>query len=138
MKRSKQVLTPTEQKVMELLWREDRPLTSVDMIQLEEEWKNGYIHLLLRTLEQKGFIKVVGTVRYNNQYARSFVPCMNKGEYLALLAKDMGLGKESVSEIVHALIKDYTSEEKKKLVSELQKMVTMLKKESKSSEEITQ
>ena len=47
-------LTPNETRLMELFWELDKPVTSVDLSPYVEEWKNGYLQNLLKSLKQKG------------------------------------------------------------------------------------
>jgi len=58
-------LTKNEQEIMDLLWKENKPLSRSDIINLstERSWKASSIHILLNQLLEKGAICVNGFVK---------------------------------------------------------------------------
>ena len=69
-------LTKSETEIMDLLWREDRPLSRSEIIDLtpERSWKPASIHILLNSMLDKGAIAVAGFVQSTKNYARTFSP----------------------------------------------------------------
>ena len=58
-------LTKSENEIMELLWREGRPLSRSEIIDLtpDRTWKPASIHILLNSMLEKGAIQVAGFVQ---------------------------------------------------------------------------
>jgi len=108
MKRDFNPLTPTEEELMDLLWSSDKPLTSVDIMEQSKgkSWSGSYIHKMLRLLFQKGYLKEVGTKQYNKQYARQFVPAINKHEFYAKFVVSKGIDKRDIGKIAVAIAKE--------------------------------
>lgn len=98
-------LTPSEERVMEILWTEKHPMTSVELAEHAEgeNWKSSYVYILIRSLLKKGMIEVCGSVQYASQYARQFRPLLTKEEYAAKLALSLDLDSGSVSKVAVAL-----------------------------------
>ena len=55
------MLTRSEKQIMELLWSIDEPLTCLEIIDRCEDkrWKDSYIHIMIRSLLDKGMIRSV-------------------------------------------------------------------------------
>ncbi|MFV0503195.1 MAG: BlaI/MecI/CopY family transcriptional regulator [Lachnospirales bacterium] len=55
-------LTKSEEALMDLFWKEGRPLTSVDITELSKDssWSGQYVHKLLKSLEIQGLLSVCG------------------------------------------------------------------------------
>ena len=87
-------LTKNESVVMDVFWKEDHPITSVDLGEIlkDKEWHSSYIVTVLRSLDKKEFIEVCGTVRHFTQYARQFRSLFTKEEYVASLVLREGIG----------------------------------------------
>lgn len=78
------MLTKSEKQIMELLWSVDESLTCAEIIEKSEDkkWKDSYIHIMIRSLLEKGMIKVGGVELVCKNYARKFSPAMTKDEYI--------------------------------------------------------
>ncbi len=78
------MLTKSEKQIMELLWNVDEPMTCFEIIERCEgkTWKDSYIHIMIRSLLEKGMIKVDGVELVCKNYARKFAPAMTKDEYI--------------------------------------------------------
>lgn len=78
------MLTRSEKQIMELLWSIDEPLTCLEIIDRCEDkrWKDSYIHIMIRSLLEKGMIKVNGVELVCKNYARKFGPALTKDEYI--------------------------------------------------------
>ena len=124
-------LTPSEERMMELFWSENRPLTSVELAghSEEENWKSSYVYILIRSLLKKGLIEVCGTVQYASQYARQFRPLLTKEQYAARLALSLDFDSDSVSKVAVAMMQE-SCEDSEQLIRQLEGMIAQLRKES--------
>ncbi len=130
------MLTKSEVEIMEVLWKEGRPLTSSDIINLSENrtWKKSYVHLLLNSLLSKDMIAVVGFVKTTKNYARTFDVKISKEEYSVNQFTNMRSFKETdIPKIVAALIDKTDNDE---IFNELEAMIEKRKENvSKSKNE---
>ena len=127
---SSKKLTKNEEFLMNLFWELNRPLTSVDLYDYTQDWKNGYLHNLLRALVEKDMLVTVGTVQYGRQYARQFVPAMTKEQYAAKLALSMGFEKEAVPRIALALVQEVSEGNSEEVIRELERIIGEIKENS--------
>ena len=108
MKRFK--LSNSEEILMDTLWRENRPLTTLQLAEkvTEARWNTNYIDKLL-------------------YQSRQFVPCYTKDEFLANMLEEQGVNQALFARIAVALFKkpakSNESEQEEKLIAELEKMV---------------
>ncbi len=101
------MLTKSEFEIMELLWQEDKPMTSSQIIELSEDrtWKKSYVHLLINSLLEKDMIEVVGFVKTTKNYARTFQAKVSKEEYTVTQFTSMqSFTPNDIPKIVNALI----------------------------------
>lgn len=86
-------LTEKEEELMHIFWDTDVPLTSNEILASSKEhsWKDSYLQIMLRSLESKGMLEVVGQVRYRTQYARQLRSTMSCEEYYVRLAYSRGV-----------------------------------------------
>ena len=63
------MLTKSEEEILDLLWTENRPMTSTEIVNLSvnRTWKKSYIHLLINSLLKKEVIKVESLERHGKQ-----------------------------------------------------------------------
>ena len=99
------VLTGNESLIMEEFWKSGKPLTSVDLMERlqEKKWHASYLVGALCKLEEKGFIRICGTVRHSTQYARQFIAKISREEFAAHLALSSGIGEKSIAEVTLAM-----------------------------------
>ncbi len=121
-------LTKSEEALMDLFWKEDRPLTSVEIIELlkDKSWSGQYVHKLLKTLETQGLLTVCGQVQYGSQYARQFKVVLSPEEVAARSIILQGFSKSAIAKIAVALVKETKNSEDNindELVAELEKML---------------
>ena len=74
MKRFK--LSNSEEILMDTLWRENRPLTTLQLAETvtEASWNTNYIDKLLGQLVKKGMVQVSGLLQNGRYQSRQFVP----------------------------------------------------------------
>ena len=102
-------LTKSESEIMELLWREKRPLSRSEIIELtpERTWKPASIHILLNSMLEKGAIEVAGFIQSTKNYARTFTPTLAPDEYIALQLKHSAVfNQQSILRLVSDLVED--------------------------------
>ena len=75
---------------MELLWAENRPLLSTEIVELcqNKPWKDASIHILINSLLKKEAIEIAGFVKTSKHYSRTFKPTLSREEYLVSAGKD--------------------------------------------------
>jgi len=125
-------LTKGEEVLMELFWNADRPLTSMDICEMTDEFNDSYVHRLLTALQKKDMLGVNGVVQSVKQYARTFIPTMTREEYGALLMERLGINNEKAfAKVAVAMVQrsaDKQKEGNKELVKQLENIVEQLKK----------
>ncbi len=84
------VLKKGELRVMELFWRENRPLTHAELLDmLKGVAGRNTVYLHLNSLLEKGAIETGPSVRRGRTYGRTFVAAITKAEYFAMQVADM-------------------------------------------------
>ena len=102
-------LTKSESEIMELLWREKRPLSRSEIIELtpDRTWKPASIHILLNSMLEKGAIEVAGFIQSTKNYARTFTPTLAPDEYIVLQLKHSAVfNQQSILRLVSDLVED--------------------------------
>ena len=86
----KNPLSPNEFKIMQLLWKEARPLSRPEIIELtpERDWNPNSIHLILNNMIEKGVIQVEGMTRCGRGYGRTYAATMTNMEYAKSLLEE--------------------------------------------------
>lgn len=123
------MLTKSELEIMELMWREDRPLTSSEIITLsvDRTWKKSYVHLLINSLLKKEMIEVVGFVKTTKNYARTFQAKVSKEDYSVNQFTNMqSFDSNDIPKIISALI---SKTDDSAMIEELEQMIEKRKEE---------
>ena len=84
-------LSDKEEQMLETMWKEGRPLTRSEIINLTENrrWKESSIHVFLNRLLDKGSIRVVDIVKTSTNFGRTYEPTFSAEEYdMARLKKN--------------------------------------------------
>ena len=86
----KNPLSPNEFTIMQLLWKEGRPLSRPEIIELipDRDWNPNSIHLILNNMIEKGVIRVEGMTRCGRGYGRTYAATVDNLEYAVNLLKD--------------------------------------------------
>lgn len=125
-------LTKGEEAMMEILWDADNPLTIMEISQLTDEFNDSYIHRLVKSLEKKEMLKVVGLQKSGKQYARQFFPTMTREEYGAIVIDNLGIqGEKALAQVAVAMVKridNGTQKDRAMLIRELESIVEELKR----------
>ena len=83
-------LSPNEFKIMQLFWKQNRPLSRPEIIEMtpDREWNPNSIHLILNNMIEKGVIAVDGLTRCGRGYGRTYVATITNLDYAVELLKD--------------------------------------------------
>ena len=122
------ILTKKEQHVMEIFWREERPLTSVDLHEIDRRLTNNYLHFILKNLQKKGFLETMDKVRYEHRSAQSFRPLITRPEYLAQMSRKLASDSRTVPNFLMAFYEHQKeSTENQALLSQLEELISKVK-----------
>ncbi len=106
------VLSKKEEEIMNLFWKENRELSSSDIIQLStnKTWKPSSIFILLNSLLKKGAIEMAGFIKSQTNYGRTFKYVTTENEYTFMQIKKV-FQKSNISslEVITELIKEQDS-----------------------------
>lgn len=129
-KKNKFELTKGEESLMELFWDASKPLSSIDLSEMTDEFNDPYIHKLLRSLQEKNMLQVSGVTQSGKKYARLFLPTITREEYGAFLMNQIGI-KNGLSFAKVAIALNGQNElSNEELIQQLELIVNELKKES--------
>lgn len=134
MKKKVSILTPNEQLLMELFWNIGKPMTSIDLCDYLpddcQDWKNGYLHNLLKILLDKKMLRVTNILQYGRRFAKQYEPALTKEEYAAKMVSSLNFESDSVSKIAYAIAKEVSGENSDRIISELEDILDKLKKDN--------
>lgn len=121
-------LTTKEEELMNLLWIQDKPMTSVEILEIADthSWSDNYLPIMLKSLLKKGAIEVCGYVQCGTQYARQFRYAITKEEYVARLAVGRGLRTNSIPKVAVAMVEEL-GEDKDDVIRELEEIIKELR-----------
>lgn len=76
-------LTKNELEIMDVLWREGRPLARGEILSLSEDktWMDSSVHILLNSMLRKGAIREAGFVKCGKTCGRVYAPALSCAEY---------------------------------------------------------
>ena len=112
----KNPLSPNEFKIMQLMWREDRPLSRPEIIELlpDRDWNPNSIHLILNNMIEKGVICVEGMTRCGRGYGRTYAATVSNLEYAVQILRELTpdlSADERAAGVLRLLLKDGLSAE---------------------------
>lgn len=121
-------LTETEKALMEIFWASEKPLTSVEIanMNIKETWSKNLIQNNIRKLLKKGLIEECGTVKYNTQYARQFVSIMSKDQFIISVARDEGYDAYLMSGLLKIMVEEEDVKNKEEIISVLDNITKKL------------
>ena len=118
-------LSNTENKLMNIFWQEDKPLTSGQLCELagDAQWSGSYIQKMLAGLQKHGYVEICGVEREKNHYLRQFHACLTKEEYVAELVEREGLDTAAITRVAVALVRKRRAPGQEHLIEHLEKML---------------
>ena len=122
-------LTKSESEIMDLMWKEGRPLSRSEIIDLtpDRSWKPASIHILLNSMLDKGAIEVAGFIQSTKNYARTFTPTLTADEYAILQLKQSStFSEQSAFRLISALVEDIDDQ---KLLDQLAQLLDQRKQQ---------
>ena len=122
-------ITDSEKQVLDLLWDQETPLTSTEIVHLSKDrtWKPSYIHIMISSLLKKEMIRVASFKKTTKNYARAFEPTMTREEWnLLQVTQQQKSASRTLSQVFTALLKEATSSD---LLDDLSEMLDARKKE---------
>ena len=129
--KDKNLMSPKEENLMELLWDEQRPLTTAEIgsVLKGKGWNKSTLFNTIQSLLEKGYIKVSGVERSHTQYARQFEYTMTKEEYAALFLTEKGIKRSALGNIALAMTGSSSSDEEadEELIQELENIIKQLR-----------
>ena len=81
----KMYLTKNEIEIMDVLWKENRPLSRGEILNLsvDKTWMDSSVHVLLNSMLAKGAIEEAGFVKCGKTCGRVYKATMSCEEYFA-------------------------------------------------------
>ncbi len=78
-------LTKNEIEIMDVLWKESRPLSRGEILNLSEDktWMDSSVHILLNSMLKKGAIREAGFVKCGKTCGRVYEAAITCEEYYA-------------------------------------------------------
>lgn len=126
-------LSEKEELLLQYIWSQDKPLTSVEMFHYFETngWNENNVFRTINSLLEKKLLNICGMELYTKQYARTFLPTLSQEEYIIRYLSERGLKRKSIAKIVLALAKEDEKKEinNDELISQLETIVKELRTE---------
>lgn len=122
-------ITDSEKQVLDLLWDQETPLTSTEIVHLSNDrtWKSSYIHIMITSLLKKEMIHVAGFKKTTKNYARTFEPTMTREQWnLLQVTQQQKDSSRTLSQVFTALLEEETNPN---LLDELSEMLDARRKE---------
>lgn len=114
--------------IMDVLWKEEKPLSAFEINELYPDLKMPTIRRCLELLLKEKLIKVAGTSMNGKVYARNYTPLLSREEYLKGNAQSR---KISAVEMMTALLADDGLDAE--ILNELQMLLDKKKAELKTA-----
>ena len=122
-------ITDSEKQVLDLLWDQETPLTSTEIVHLSKDrtWKSSYIHIMITSLLKKEMIHVAGFKKTTKNYARTFEPTMTREQWnLLQVTQQQKDSSRTLSQVFTALLEKETNPN---MLDELSEMLDARRKE---------
>ncbi len=76
-------LTKNEIEIMDVLWREERPLARGEILKLSDDktWMDSSVHILLNSMLKKGAIREAGFIKCGKTCGRVYEAALSCEEY---------------------------------------------------------
>lgn len=88
-------MSPNEFKIMELMWKEKKPVTRAEILRGTEgrNWNPASIHLILNAMISKGVIKITDE---NIKYGRTYETVMTREDYIMSVIENSFPGEDAM------------------------------------------
>ena len=116
-------LSKNEMEIMSLFWKEGRPLSKAEIIELstDRSWKASSVYVLLNSLLKKGAIREAGFVKSQTNIGRTFEAMLNENEYVIMqINGDIKERNLSIVDLMAGLIDQETD---KSVVEQLEEVI---------------
>lgn len=112
MLKQKMRLTKSEKEIMDTFWQNKEGFTSTELVEASQDrsWKETSVHLLIRSLLEKGFLEVAGFKKTTKNYARVFKASISFEDY-AIKVIMANSTAESRKKLIFKLINEATLDE---------------------------
>ncbi len=126
-------LTLREEELLNVLWEINEPLTTGEMAEkLEPDgWNTATLFKTVRTLSDKGYLKIIGLEKSVKAYSRKLIPALTKEEYYAEIMMKRGLDINAIANITAAFLGVTGKSGKEwdnKVIAELEEIIHTLRK----------
>lgn len=126
-------LTLREEELLNILWEINEPLTTGEMAERPEMdgWNTATLFKTVRSLSDKGYLKITGLEKSVKAYSRKLAPTLTKEAYYAGIMMKHGLNIGSIANITAAFLgaADKSSKEQDaKVIAELEEIIDTLRK----------
>lgn len=132
--KQRKVLTKSEERLMDYLWKQGKAMTVTELEQAlaEEGVKKVTIFKAVQTLVEQEYLCVSGLERAGKAYARKFEPAITREEYAAIVLADKGIDTDSLINVAMAMIGNDSDSKKneeanEKLIKELEEIIVKLR-----------
>lgn len=126
---SKLDLTKKEEQLLQLIWEINRPVTSLELMEINggEQWSKNSIHLLLRSLKDKKIIEECGNIKVSTKRAVLFRAKMSKEEYFSKLFIQKGGKSNRLLNSFASFAKEDKTVDKDELIKSLEVIIESLR-----------
>lgn len=135
--KKKNGLTAREEELLNILWEMNESLTAGEMVErLEADgWNSVTLFKAVRTLSDRGYLKVTGLEKSSKSYARKLAPAVTKEEYYTEVMMERGLDSSSIANITAAFLGVAGRSDKERdaeVIAKLEEIIDTLRKADES------
>lgn len=124
MGRSGSQLTDKQLMLMDILWKTESPMTSLEIAPFLPDWSATSLSNMINLLIDKGLIRITSIEVIDGHYIRRLLPTCTREEYAAKLVTSLHLKRESFSRIITALAEELSADDYEGVVSELEDIIS--------------
>lgn len=134
----REILNKREEKIMNLLWEQNKALTIPEIEQCfsEENLSRASVFKAVQSLMEQEYVCVAGLERTNKTYARRFKAAITREEYAAILLERKGIKTSSLGNVILAMLgndrnEELDKEKDERLISDLENIIQKLRSQDK-------
>lgn len=86
---TKITLTEKEYEIMQILWKNEKPMLASEVMKQVSRASNNSIHHLLNRLMDRGLVRVAGNIKVVKAQSRLYAPALTAVEYLAFQSTEI-------------------------------------------------